>query len=506
MLALYSDKRRQQFFTDAGDIRALMIKLLGDTTGKKVLEPCAGHGAFIVDLEGNPATIDAIDVDAQACKRLRDLRKSNIRVQCGDFIDHFVSGQLFSGLYLEAHYDLVICNPPYGLRFSIEYRRTIKAKLPGLYARESYGLFIYFGVGLLRDGGRFVFIVPDTFLHSKNHTPLRQFLVQHTRLSHIVQFDSARFESVNFGYGNLCIIAGEKAVKSTNQKVRWVDVRGESARLCASAGRAEEVDGRYLVKHINSGWIYPAVRRNIAIQAYETALGEIAECRTGLYTGDNTRFCAYRADGAPRRANGHPIEWDVNVRCDMLTDTERRRGIVGTKRYVPLIRGGHREPFVETIWAVDWSVDAVSYYQRDKKARLQNAQFYFREGLAVPMVTSGRISASAMRNAVFDQGVVGIFPHDETHMDFLLIYLNSDYVSRTVKNLINPSANNSANYVKRIPVPRLSGYAIKEARKIVQIARATSWHATKSQRDSFVGDLLERLPDKILSQIGEVSR
>jgi hypothetical protein len=96
----------------------------------------------------------------------------------------------------------------YGLKFSKEYRKLIKKVLPDVYARESYGLFFYLTLKQLKENGRYVFIMPDTFFTSRNLGYLRKYIVDYAQPTHIIQFKSKRFGSVNFGYGNLCIIAG----------------------------------------------------------------------------------------------------------------------------------------------------------------------------------------------------------------------------------------------------------------------------------------------------------
>lgn len=102
-------------------------------------------------------------------------------------------------------------------------------------------------------------------------------------------------------------------------------------------------------------------------------------------------------------------------------------------------------------WFVNWSAEAVNHYNNDKKARFQNSQFYFKQGIVLPMVKSSMIRATLISNMVFDQSVVGVFPKQEKYTLFLLGLLNSDIV-RDIITTINPSANNSANYIKKIPV------------------------------------------------------
>ncbi len=152
------------------------------------------------------------------------------------------------------------------------------------------------------------------------------------------------------------------------------------------------------------------------------------------------------------------------------------------------IRGGHRKPLEKTSHGLLWTPESIKFYATDKKARLQNRTFYFKKGLAVPMVTSGRISASLFDNAVFDQGVVGVFPKKEIYTAFLLIYLNSEFATKQ-KNLVAPGANNSANYLKKMKIPNFKSDDLNRAQKILEQAIIKGWDETDTIRKEFMNSL-----------------
>lgn len=459
-----------------------MCALLGDVTNVDILEPAVGHGAFIQSLIGRPKSIDAVDVNPESLSMVRN-KFPDITLINADFIDLFVTKALERHRYLKKEYDAIIANPPYGLKMPIEYRKKIKKANPDVYARESYGLFLHFGILLLKKGGRYVYIIPDTFIHSVNHRPLRRMLIKYGAPSHIIQFKSGRFETVNFGYGNLCIIAGNARELRPTDQIRWVDATEYKGPLSVDLFNSESVVmGTSLLELTHTGWLHPLQRDALEFCCDTVTLGEIAECRTGIYSGDNTRFFGCDHSLGKQRGNGHPIDWDAQVRMTPLSDEEKKKGVSGEPKYVPLIKGGHRSPFENTHWAVNWSTDAIRYYSRDGKARLQNSQFYFKKGLAVPMVTSGRISASLFEQAVFDQGVVGVFPNDSAYISFLLIYLNSELVARKLKRAINASTNNSANYMKRLPVPVVNSEILTASEEIVARAKSNGWETTEEER------------------------
>ena len=99
---------------------------------------------------------------------------------------------------------------------------------------------------------------------------------------------------------------------------------------------------------------------------------------------------------------------------------------------------------------MNWSEETVTHYKADKKARFQNPKYYFKFGIGVPMISSSSITASLIENKLFDQSIVGVFPKDKSLTYFLLAFFNSPTCNKLIRT-INPSANNPANYIKKIP-------------------------------------------------------
>ena len=67
------------------------------------------------------------------------------------------------------------------------------------------------------------------------------------------------------------------------------------------------------------------------------------------------------------------------------------------------------------------------------------------------MVKSNNLHAFLLKKRLFDQSIVGIFPKDDKYLNYLLAFLNSEVCSKIMK-VINHTANNSANYLKKIPL------------------------------------------------------
>ena len=479
-------KALKQHFTNATDLNKLMASLLGNVDDHLILEPSIGEGVLLKNLKGHPKEIVGYDVDDQPFKVSKNINSENINVtfKHESFIEAFLERSIAET------YDSVIANPPYGLEFSIEYRKKLKQLLPSLYVKESYGLFLYMSLKQLRDKGRYVFLIPDTFLTSHRHLAIRKFLCEEARPSHIIRIPSKSFETISFKYGNLCVIAGYKERLKESDNIIW----SEALDGLTSADIPEptlNIQGDKLLNKIEQGWSkYSLVEQDSLVSQEWLNLGDLAECRTGIYTGDNSTYIGFDPFLSKRKSNGHVIDWKKDVYNSELSDDEKLNGLDRTKKlYVPFIRGGHREIFEQPSNAILWSKEAIKFYKENKKARFQNSSFYFKEGISIPMVSSSRISASYMNNSVFDQGVVGVFPYDRKNLECLIIYLNSSLASKLMKGLVNGSANNSANYIKKLPVPKFSDKALSRALILFKKIQADN-KSNNEEIDDFVNKYL----------------
>ncbi|MBC6400640.1 MAG: hypothetical protein GDA51_02200 [Ekhidna sp.] len=140
---------------------------------------------------------------------------------------------------------------------------------------------------------------------------------------------------------------------------------------------------------------------------------------------------------------------DLN-RVTFKTNTNSVDGIANDKYFVPIVKGGNIKYFKPDGWFMEWSTQRVDFFKKDKKARYQNPSYYFKKGIAVPMVSASSITGAIIENRLFDQSIVGVFPKDENKLYYLLAFFNSPTYNKLIRT-INPSTNNSSNYIKKIP-------------------------------------------------------
>lgn len=456
MLNAALEKVYQAYYTKSDVLVEYMIQMLCVEKGMKILEPCAGDGVFIDAIlnRSSSVNIDAYELNSLAAKDLQEkyAQLNNISITCADTL---IDERLRSLADAGGAYHRIIANPPYGAWQDYQQRTCLKKIYTDLYVKESYTLFLYAAIKLLKANGRLVFIIPDTWLNLHRHTKLRQYLLKNTKIIEIALIPSSFFPNVNFGYANLSIITLQKSLEIEECLKNSFSVFNNfkkpaellSDKHSLSAFRFVQND---ILNNIDSG-LFIAEDNKIQhlINNAPLRVGDIADCVTGIYSGNDKRYLRVINDQI-KNAKNYLKVLPADICKDYSVSKDLLNGLDQDDCFLPIIKGGNIRYLKPDHWFIDWHCNAVKAYKSDAKARFQNANFYFKTGIAVPMVSSSRITAALMEQKIFDQSIVGIFSYETDLTYYLLAFFNSDICNHLIRT-INPSANNSANYIKKIP-------------------------------------------------------
>lgn len=448
------------FYTESDPILTYMVKHLGVEEGDVILEPCAGDGVFIEKIlnisMGKEIKIEALDLNLNAVEQLKKRFSNNTNVvirQADTLMD--TAFDLFSES--NCAYSKIIGNPPYGAWLDYKKRDLLK-KLYGGYVKETYTLFLRRCLELLKENGRLVFIIPDTFLALHLHKALRKRLLESTRIEEILLIPSRFFPGVSFGYSNLCIITFTKTRHNKDNRINIVSVQNSIQELYsiaegnyAVADSFEIIQQKKVLGSLDYAFLLGGnTKIRKLVNEAKVKLGDIANCVTGFCSGDNKRFMA-RKDTSVKNSKGYRVIDTSLVDFDFLRRKNLLDGLDNEKKFIPILKGGNSIFIKDTEWFIKWDKDTVTFYKKNSSTRFQNSQYYFSEGIGVPMVKSSKIYAFSLEDRLFDQSIVGIFPLEKKYFNFLLAFLNSEVCNKILK-VINHTANNSANYVKKIPI------------------------------------------------------
>lgn len=450
-------RKYQAFYTKSTPIVDYMINKLSLQITDKIFEPCGGDGVFVdaILTENEFAYINICELNPKSIETLVEKfsHYSNVTIrECDTLLDTELSfNSCFGGIY-----NKIIANPPYGAWQDYNKRVQLKKMYPDLYTKESYGLFLYRCIELLKEDGILSFIIPDTFLNLHMHKALRNHILTKTQIVELALFPSSFFPGVNFGYANLSIVTLRK-------KNNYKDCLKNSFFVINGFSKVEQLSNisestlkKYSFKQEdvfnNPDHAFLIAENDNVIKLINQSkfkIGDIADCVTGFYSGNDKRFLQAISTDLKNGKNYNLVEPET-INTNYRNNPDILDGIEDGKHFIPIVKGGNTKYLKPESWFMNWSKEAVRHYKSDKKARYQNPKYYFKFGVGVPMISSSSISASFIENKLFDQSIVGIFPKDKNLTYYMLAFFNSPTCNKLIRT-INPSANNPANYIKKIP-------------------------------------------------------
>lgn len=447
------------YYTDSKSITSYMASMLDIKDGDVILEPSAGSGLFIDELLKikKNVFIDGLDIDKKAISILEEKYKNNPQVTIRE-TDTLFDEDLDFFDAADGHYSKVIGNPPYGAWQDYSRRGLLKKKYSGQYVKETYSLFLLRCVSVLKKNGRLSFIIPDTFMFLTLHQKLRAFLLLKTKISEILIFPSKFFPGVSFGYSNLSIITLERTEEEQARENEIKILKGfrsseefsmihNQQQVLPSYIKSFSVKQKDVYSNPQHRFLLAGNSESVILSSSEKTLGDVADVVTGFYSGDNRRFVRVKDKNVKGSKNYEVVNPDLIENSSSLSGVEGKDEV-----YIPYVKSSSKTKYIKNDdgWFVRWDEKTVEYYNTNKKSRFQNSVFYFKKGICIPMVKSSQINAFVMENNVFDQSIVGIFPKDSKKFLYILGLMNSDVVNKII-HIINPTANNSSNYVKQIP-------------------------------------------------------
>lgn len=467
------------YYTDSKDITEYMVSKLNVIDNDVILEPSAGEGIFIDKLlEANKIVqIDALDINSAAITILKKKYEDNSAVvvrETDTLLDEQLDSYSIAQLWLKqtdtlfdkqldsfsslgGHYTKVIGNPPYGAWQDYEKRDALKKKFAGHYVKETYSLFLLRCISVLKMRGRLSFIIPDTYLFLNVHSRLRELIFTNTKIDEILIFPSKFFPGVGFGYSNLSIITLERCDRQSALENTFRVIQGfnSSSEFSSLIGKKEYPENlqifRFKQRDIFENKLCRVILAGSKISALlsrsSRRLADIADIVTGFYTGDNLSFIKASSKDVKGAKNYDVVDPETIVQCTSLY------GVPNVEEcYIPYVKGAAKRRYIRQNdeWFVRWDKETVEFYNKNKKSRFQNSSFYFKTGIGIPMVKSSAIRAFLIKDRIFDQSIVGIFPKDSKKLYYLLALMNSDTINDLI-HAINPTANNSSNYIKQLP-------------------------------------------------------
>lgn len=409
-------------------------------------------------------------------------------------------------------FDVVLGNPPYGVK-----DEKVAQNL-GLQSKDSYGIFARISVGkLLHPEGTMSFIMSDTWQTIKSHKPLRQFFLDSVKVHYVLMMPAWVFkQTVNTSVITLTKASSKIEFGKTDQRQKEREdnelIAGDFTRAEKNTTELEEylleVDKpnfrstpkvafycypQRLIKtygeipfFVGSPDLFLFLNDTTMLKVKNTKnnidfftrrinykntnidiikLGEIADVKKGLATGDNKKFYFKAPEG---RGN-----YELANKTFILSDNEilnftKKEKIHGVnpfkyneKYLVPLDKGEECDSesswlpnyYVQTKFFINWSKNCVGKIY--KLRGMRNPKFQFKKGIAFSWTGYYAPTFRLNTGYVFDQSSSCIFQNVFSR-ELLLGLLTSKFCKYVVKTYIDHSVNSTASVVNKMifPYPR----------------------------------------------------
>jgi predicted RNA methylase len=278
-----SGRRHAGLYYTPPELAAQVIEVAlrhGGHPAGRVLDPCAGAGAFLVAAaRAGLRDLQGFDLDPEAlrvARRALALCGASARLRKADALR----------LTPRKPADLLVSNPPYGHVADARERAFLLRAFPALRGAEidRYAAFLLRALQLVRPGGAAALLVPDTWMFLSRAGPLREAVLAQAELAAIVDLGKPFASAKDTRVQAVVLLRRPAPVRPTYVARGAVPLAPISREELATAAR--------------TGWfVYRSFAEQALCAAMERAavpLGEACTVGYGMRTGANARHVARR--------------------------------------------------------------------------------------------------------------------------------------------------------------------------------------------------------------------
>lgn len=337
---------------------------------------------------------------------------------------------------LSTKFDVAVANPPY--TDSADYGAELKEFVGANYSRplkfnsNLYACFIKRCCELAGDDGKVGMINPPTFMYIKTFEDVRKYIVEKTYISLFVEWGYLGLFSQSARVDSAIFILDKSVRQEESTFIKLNDLYEMKRKEVLFDAYYDFCIGRQndrvyqlpqsKLKEIKSYpfiyWISDEFRGKFG----DKLLDDVVDIKQGIATSNNNRFLRYW--------------WEI---------------IGSNQSYYPYSKGGEYAKWAGNLWIyINWEEKNVEYIK--VKGRLQNRNYYFREGITYSGSGSKGTSFRIFpKDSLFDVGGSCIFLTDiYSNRYYLLAFLNSK-ICFYIAECLNPTVNTQVGDLQRVP-------------------------------------------------------
>ncbi len=345
---------------------------------------------------------------------------------------------------LAMQFDSVVANPPYmGRKYLNPALKEFAASCYECCQADLYAMFIKRNMAFCEAGNHVAMICMDSWLSGEDFQEIRREFVDQGTFVSVCHLGPHAFPEI---LGEKVQVASFVASVGTTSSYRCIffdlvdqkDSYSKEHALLKGDGRFTVAVSDFTDVPRGVFTAYRASQHVLSVFSDSIPLRDIAEAFTGLQTGDNERFIRYWFE--------LPFQ-SVEFQSGSLVHPQG-----SSKKWFPYVKGSdYRKWYGNQLCVVDWEDDGKAI-RNHLSARPQNADKYFRQGIAYNNIAK-RFSARHVDSGfIFDQKNSMFFADSSDNLLLTLGLLHSDAVEPFLR-IISPK-DFGPGALKIMPVPR----------------------------------------------------
>lgn len=374
---------------------------------------------------------------------------------------------------LASKYNVVITNPPYmGLKgmnskLSGYVKKHYKYSKADLYAvfMERCNIFTV-------EHGFHAEINQQSWMFLSSYEQLRYELFKNTTIQSMIHLGSKAFEEINgeVVQSTSFILRAMNISKYRANYFRYLEYTSTSKKERAFLNKEnlyirnqecfDSIKGMPIV--------YWASKRISEKFEQERPVGDIAQFKVGLQTGDNNLYLR---------------QWyEVNDETITFQCSNEEEFIEGNYKWLPYNKGGtFRRWYGNQNYVVNWEGNGKEIKENSKSV-IRNAGYYFQEGLTWSSLTTGNLSLRySPQGFLFDTKGPMVFMNMKNELNYILAFMNTK-VCATFLQMLSPTLDFNPGSVSNVPIVNIKGENLKGA---VETLAKRNVSISKEDWDSF---------------------
>ena len=380
----------------------------------------------------------------------------------------------------DGRYTTLIANPPYlGMRKAKDPLKRYAKKFYKRGAPDLCTMFIERAASLAQLRGAIGMITMHAWMFLSSYRDLRPWILSAMSIESMAHLGTSAFDSIDGEIVQTTAFATTNIACDANRVgvyLRLVDGRDEIEKaqlLCEAATNSAhdlrfETSAATLAVIPGRPVVYWASQQMLNVFATGTPLGEIAEGKVGLQTGDNERFLR---------------QWfEVSTECSYMRARDRKDAKASSARWFPYNKGGEfRKWWGNQDYVINWQDDGSELWDFRPRSVIRNSEFYFRPCVSWSNISSGSPSFRHFdERFMFDQKGQALFSTSNKVADYLLSFLNSSTAEMLI-GILSPTVSLNVGEISNLPALDVGVCNPHISQRLVELfcsdwdAHETSW-------------------------------